>query len=248
MDGTLRPSAYLFDLYGTLLVFADFDKTHQLWLEALHDLVGEAGNFSLEESAAMGNRILHSRARGKPTELSTYEGKMDLEFRRLGISVSRARLREIADRTLAAWQRGIKLADDAKHVLAELRVLGLRTALITNFDHGPHVRQLLAALGLGPLFDAIFISDEVGSKKPDSRIFRSALRQLGVAAEDAVHVGDSVHDDVQGARGVGIEPILIDRQMKSNEDERHPTQSVSENLPKNPRVIRSLSELVARTP
>ena len=55
------------------------------------------------------------------------------------------------------------------------------------------------------------ISAELGAAKPDPAIFRAALERLGAAAEDAVHVGDSVEHDVAGARAAGLEAILVAR-------------------------------------
>ena len=54
-------------------------------------------------------------------------------------------------------------------------------------------------------------SAEVGARKPAPAIFSRALELAGVHAGDAVHVGDSVSEDVEGARTAGIAPILIRR-------------------------------------
>jgi len=51
----------------------------------------------------------------------------------------------------------------------------------------------------------------VGADKPEPAIFLAALERAGVNAAEAVHVGDQYKLDVVGARGVGINPILIDR-------------------------------------
>jgi putative hydrolase of the HAD superfamily len=51
----------------------------------------------------------------------------------------------------------------------------------------------------------------VGYQKPHAAIFEHALDLLGAAPADAIHVGDDPQADVIGARGAGIEPVLIDR-------------------------------------
>jgi FMN phosphatase YigB (HAD superfamily) len=48
--------------------------------------------------------------------------------------------------------------------------------------------------------------------KPDRRVFEAALAIAGVGPEEAVHVGDSVANDVAGARAAGVRPILLHRQ------------------------------------
>ena len=62
-----------------------------------------------------------------------------------------------------------------------------------------------SAPGLRALVDAVVISAEQGAAKPDPAIFRAALERLGAAADDAMHVGDSVEPDVEGARAAGLE-------------------------------------------
>ena len=64
--------------------------------------------------------------------------------------------------------------------------------------------------------DAVVGSRAHGRVKPHPTIFHAALELLGVEAPDAVMVGDSLEEDVEGARALGMRAILIDR------DERHP--------------------------
>jgi putative hydrolase of the HAD superfamily len=52
-------------------------------------------------------------------------------------------------------------------------------------------------------------SRDLGVRKPNPRIFRHVLRELGVKPEEAVHVGDNIEADIEGAEGVGITPIWI---------------------------------------
>jgi len=72
---------------------------------------------------------------------------------------------------------------------------------------GPICRKL----GLEPYLDFVVTSEEAGADKPNPPIFQAALRQARVDASEAIHVGDQYKIDVVGARGVGINPILIDR-------------------------------------
>ena len=90
-----------------------------------------------------------------------------------------------------------------------------KLALISNFDHPPHVHAVLSELGLIHFFDSVVISAEVGVKKPDPRIFDSALEQTGMKPEEVVYVGDT-EDDTEAARAAGIVPILIQREIEGN--------------------------------
>ena len=64
--------------------------------------------------------------------------------------------------------------------------------------------------GAGASVSAVIDSAHVGAEKPDARIFHAALEVVGVAADRAVHVGDSVWFDVQGALAAGVNAFHFD--------------------------------------
>jgi putative hydrolase of the HAD superfamily len=100
--------------------------------------------------------------------------------------------------------------DDAAPALMDLRDAGARLAVVSNWDWS--LTDVLGGLGLLPLLDAVITSAEVGAPKPEAAIFEAALSALGCEAADAVHVGDSAENDVEGARAAGIRPLLLARE------------------------------------
>ena len=92
--------------------------------------------------------------------------------------------------------------------LEELRRRGLRLGVIANWDE--RLEDVLAAVGLRSLFSAVVRSSAVGWAKPHPRIFETALRQLDVAAGEALHVGDDPLRDVEGARAAGMRALLVE--------------------------------------
>jgi putative hydrolase of the HAD superfamily len=94
-------------------------------------------------------------------------------------------------------------------VLREARERGVRLVVVSNWDVSLH--DVLDATGLAPLLDGVVTSAELGSAKPDGAIFARGLALAGVAAAEALHVGDSVEHDVAGALAAGIEPLLVVR-------------------------------------
>ena len=112
------------------------------------------------------------------------------------------------------WEvsENFELFEDAIPVLEELRAAGLRIGVVSNGIRD--LTQFVAHHGLD--VDAIVDSRTHGRVKPHPTIFQAALELLGVAAEEAVMVGDSLEEDVEGARALGMRAILIDR------DDRHP--------------------------
>ena len=105
----------------------------------------------------------------------------------------------------------ITLYDDAIPTLQHLRDEGFKLAIVSNWD--TPLDPLTERLGIAEYFDAIVASHDVRvrSEKPDPHIFNYALAEVGVSAEEAVHIGDTYAADIVGARGVGIRPILLDR-------------------------------------
>ena len=96
---------------------------------------------------------------------------------------------------------------DTAEVLKGLHRQGIKTAVVSNiaFD----VRPAFEAIGATDYVDEFVLSFEVGAIKPDPAIFETALARLGVAATNAVMVGDSDEAD-GGARALGCGFILVD--------------------------------------
>jgi HAD superfamily hydrolase (TIGR01549 family) len=115
------------------------------------------------------------------------------------------------------WERSdhFELYDDALPVLAELRRRGLLIGLVSNTgrDLDEFVRH--HALDV----DAALASRQHGKTKPDPTIFRAVLERLDVEPAEAAMVGDSLEDDVAGARALGIQAFLLDREGEHPHEE-----------------------------
>jgi HAD superfamily hydrolase (TIGR01549 family) len=121
---------------------------------------------------------------------------------------------ECATEIEAGWNvsENFELFEDVLPALEEVRAAKLQIALVSN-----GIRDLTVFAAHHRLdVDAIVDSRSHGWVKPHPTIFQAALDALGVSAEDAVMVGDSLEEDVEGARALGMRAILVDR------DERHP--------------------------
>jgi len=101
------------------------------------------------------------------------------------------------------------LFDDVLPTLKTLKQQNFIIGLLTNL--AKDMSSICRKLGLKPYLDFVVTSEEAGADKPKPPIFLAALQQAGVDASEAIHVGDQYKIDVVGARGVGINPILIDR-------------------------------------
>lgn len=101
------------------------------------------------------------------------------------------------------------LFDDVLPTLNELQGKGLILGLISNIDSD--IAPLFRKLGLTPLLQVVVTSQGAGYSKPQPEIFREAVRQAGVRAEEAIYVGDQYQIDVIGATEAGMQGILLDR-------------------------------------
>lgn len=98
---------------------------------------------------------------------------------------------------------------EVEGVLKKLKDHGFFLGIVSNWDE--RLIPLCERLGFGKIFDFILASGLVGSSKPHAGIFKEALRRSGVEPHEALHVGDSIKDDVQGPTRLGIRAVLLDR-------------------------------------
>jgi putative hydrolase of the HAD superfamily len=98
---------------------------------------------------------------------------------------------------------------DAHPALEAARNRGRRLVVVSNWDVS--LVEVLGRLELAALLDGIVTSAQVSARKPSPRIFGRALELAGVGADECLHVGDSIEEDIAGARAAGIAAILIRR-------------------------------------
>jgi putative hydrolase of the HAD superfamily len=98
---------------------------------------------------------------------------------------------------------------DAAPALRELRDLGEKLVAVSNWDCS--LPDVLERVGIGELLDGAVSSAVARAAKPDPAIFAPALELAGVTPSEALHVGDTPAEDVEGARSAGIRCLLIDR-------------------------------------
>lgn len=139
-----------------------------------------------------------------------------------------AAAREIYDEWAACQH--FFLYDDVTPALRELAARSIKVGLISNSHRS--LASFQQHFELHGLIAAAISSSEHGYLKPHPSIFESALTLLGVSAEEAVMVGDSLPHDIEGARRVGMRAVLVQRAAR-------PPTAAPADVP----VIRDLSEL-----
>ena len=99
---------------------------------------------------------------------------------------------------------------DVLPALRELRARGLRLVVASNWDCS--LPEWAGRAGLDGLLDGFVSSAVVGAAKPAPVVFEEALRLARARPEEALHAGDSLEGDVEGARAAGVRAVLVQRQ------------------------------------
>lgn len=148
-------------------------------------------------------------------ELATSEEEEAAGWRRFTAAVA-APFPELAARHEAWLQALVARFDDpaawrpcpeARETLEHLARMGLILGVVSNWHGALH--RILEGLGLLGHLGFVVVSSEAGWRKPHPGIFEEALRRAGVPAAVALHVGDSLEDDVRGARAAGLQAALL---------------------------------------
>jgi putative hydrolase of the HAD superfamily len=145
-------------------------------------------------------------------DASDFAGLKDLRRRCAGIVQAELGtalpVGDVEDAMLAAIR--FRPYPEVPAVLAALRDRGAKIVVVSNWDVSLH--DVLERTDLRRRVDAVVTSAEFGAAKPDPAIFARALELAGgVAPGDAVHAGDDLEADVEGARAAGISPVLVAR-------------------------------------
>ena len=114
----------------------------------------------------------------------------------------------------ASW----RAFDDAREALVEARARGLVVGILTN-GHAEDQERKMHRTHLADLGVPLIASSQLPAAKPDARAFLAACDVLEVAPERCLMVGDSVENDVEGARGASLHAVLLDRGATSEPSE-----------------------------
>jgi putative hydrolase of the HAD superfamily len=127
----------------------------------------------------------------------------------LGMGGRTPEAHDVAVELTESWQQheNFELYEDTLPVLEELRRVGLKIGLVSNSARD--VREFARHHALE--IDAGISSFHHGKTKPHASIFRAVLELLDVDPHEAAMVGDTVADDVEGARAIGMYAVLVDR-------------------------------------
>lgn len=207
--------AVLFDLGDTLISYRNVDlrrafiegarDTYQFIQDKVGPLPVDFKRYKWSQLVAIRWAYIKSKITGR--EFNSTE-LLRRYIKRLKIDLPEEYLDELA------WQWYRPLADqaqieqDAHKTLEHLKDAGLKLAIVSNtFVAGKSLDRHLQNLGLIEFFPIRIYSCDIGVRKPNIRLFKTALERLNIPAQKAIFVGDSYSADIKGARKAGLYAI-----------------------------------------
>lgn len=191
-------AAILFDLDNTLTdryasVTAFAGRFYNQFLRELQD------NMSFQEVHAV---MIEADGSGyKPKDELFYAMRNQLRWKRP------PSIQQMRDYWYATSPECMQLREGAWELLPRLK-RRYKLGIISN-GQSTVQNATIDALGIRKNMNVILISEKVGIRKPDGRIFELALRQLGVSASEAMFVGDNPDSDIRGAMQAGMAAVWL---------------------------------------
>ena len=205
--------AVFFDLYGTLATFHPPREVIQANAAAEFGMAltaeGVDRGYHLADQFMSSQNATAPVRNMSPAEQGHFFAKFEqLVLEGAGHSVD-------LETAAAIWKRvrtqryKLALFEDVVPALDRIRNSSLLAGLISNVNSSG--RALADSMGLTGHIDFAITSGDAGAEKPHPAIFHAALSKAGVRPAEAVHVGDQIESDIDGAQAAGISPILMDR-------------------------------------
>jgi len=207
--------AIFFDWFNTLAHFEP--PRHQLYSQVFREFGIELPPEKVRRGISLADQYYFEENAKSPVAARSPEEQLRLYLCYPNTILSEAGVEAPKDLPLKVMKRvaeqfkGVNFAlfDDVLSTLKTLKQRNFILGLLTNLDS--NMEPICRKLGLAPYLGFVVTSKEAGADKPNPPIFLAALDKAGVNASEAIHVGDQYKLDVLGARAVGINPILIDR-------------------------------------
>lgn len=203
--------AVLFDFGGTLYDYGLLEPGDREAIVALARELGiDADDEAVRSAHRRGIRSAYERYLPQPSYLHRdffidgVRGMAEV----YGREVSAEAFARYRERQWQLQKRDFVLRPGVPETLKQLRNRGLTLGIVSNIDRD-QLDWMMSLAGIAPRFDFLLTSEEAGSCKPDRQIFEQALALADCAAGEALFVGDSLAQDIAGARRVGIRSALL---------------------------------------
>jgi len=210
--------AVIFDLDGTLCeyriapyeaFYSALEASGSAGMLASHPDIFNSENFKSQIKSVWDE----STERAKQGEVNLFPYGASTEgVRRLLVQAGVEDEAELANHQQSYLKRMVEhlhFLDGAERVIHQLKE-NYKVGLITN---GPSELQWgkINHLNIKNWFDGIIVSDDLGIRKPDPRIYETLLAELNVSANEAAYVGDTLQYDMLGAHNAGLTSVWVNQ-------------------------------------
>jgi putative hydrolase of the HAD superfamily len=210
--------AVAFDVNGTLIRILADDDEERIFRAAVHFLTYQGIDLHRHELRDVYFQLMKEQLRASPEKYPEFDAAgiwrsiiegHGTDFTR---TLPAGKLQQmplfLAEMTRGISRRQLGLYPYVREVLDVLREHH-PLAIVTDAQSSS-ARGELHKVGLLGYFDPIIVSGDHGYRKPDGRLFQYALDGMGVAAGNALYVGNDMHRDIYGAREAGLTTVMFD--------------------------------------
>jgi putative hydrolase of the HAD superfamily len=217
--------AILFDFGHTLVDYVPAEPFLLETYQAIRQQLAEELSAEIPSAEALvkaisnriGEAIGQSYQRNEIEELDLVALYRDA-FAALDLPLPEERLQEFLRLEHRALAQATSLPPPNEDLLYRLHDRGYRLGIVSNMTLLPDLMRLDPPLrDIAGLFDAQAFSSVVGVRKPDPRIYRAALEQIGVPPEEILYVGDRLLEDIRGPKSHGMRALLT-REFRQEDD------------------------------
>lgn len=86
-----------------------------------------------------------------------------------------------------------------------------------GFSDSSLMIEALKRVGAEKYFHYFFTSKDLGAQKPEARFFYAITEKIGVEPDECIMIGDNYNKDICGAKAVGMNTILFNKNNTSGE-------------------------------
>lgn len=210
--------AIAFDVNGTLVRILADDDEERIYRAAAHFLTYQGIDLHRQELRDVYFQLMKEQLRASPEQYPEFDAVglwrtiIDTHGTDFTRALPAAKLQQMP-LFLAEMCRGVSRRQLGLYPYVWEMLEVLRThyplAIITDAQ-SMYARAELHKVGLLGYFDPIIVSGDHGFRKPDRRLFQYALDSMGVAASNALYVGNDMYRDIYGAREAGLTTVMFD--------------------------------------
>lgn len=221
---------YIFDLYGTLVDIRTNERKPSLWKHMAMYMTLQDASYTAAELKKAYQQLIDE---APEMEVNLAEVLRKL-YHAKGVSPTEEMISHWALMFRALSLDYVRLYDGAKNLLEELHLRNKRVYLLSNAQR-LFTEPELRSLGIYDLFDDVFISSDLGVKKPSPLFYGALLKKHQLAPGESVMIGNDWQADAWGAYKNGLDSMYI-----------HTAQSteVTGELPPGCRILDCISEVL----